>query len=719
MSEDEKLIALAKSLKLTGANNTDAALSKRLIVDAMASGRVVVNLQKRVAAPPKKAEELLPGPISYPPVQESAPLIPTYLTDPENGQKLAAQSASLVTASEKASAFCGQCEKEDCKAAGTETKPEKTEADSGNDAATVAVTNHDTAELTEPVETPKTEPKATADTVSDVKIETRDEIADTSSVNNPDSRNAADEIPNINSDTITPTGNINPTVPNNPLTGITDSINGVIPDNIPATTDAAVTNTANTSKSVAAIAAASTATALLSGGSAASALTDAPDAAEYSDYPDITSEPTEATSPLGDSTEPGNVLNSDAADQVSGQVPDQKTLTGSSESVPATTDTQTNDAVNVVDNSVATPETLTTGNVDTGSDIGVTSIATGAAATAAAAVASSSVTKVSSAKDSKIPPVKAEIEEVLPEQVDKVSLRQKNYQYRKELASNAGGSTKQQDAAQRLLDNNDNILRAEAAAYVYDVDEFNRGALSELPPAPVGLKLLDAKKIDGLKEAVLTSKESGFGAALFKSNINNEILLTYRGTNNGVTGVKDWKTNIMQGVGKETQQYNQAMRLALRAQKALGDNVVMVGHSLAGGLASAGTAVTGNPGYTFNSAGLHPKTVARFGGLNNDAASKLIQTRAVEGEVLTGAQRYGNKVLSGLSAAGGGAIGGPAGAAVGYLLGKTLPDFPQAIGEMKALPSVAGGSPVARHGMDQVIDGIEVQKKEDIKTLTL
>jgi len=32
--------------------------------------------------------------------------------------------------------------------------------------------------------------------------------------------------------------------------------------------------------------------------------------------------------------------------------------------------------------------------------------------------------------------------------------------------------------------------------------------------------------------------------------------------------------------------------------------------------------------------------------------------------------------------------------------------------------STKSGSPVTRHGMDQVIDGIEAQKKADIKTLS-
>ncbi|VAW56909.1 Phospholipase, partial [hydrothermal vent metagenome] len=224
------------------------------------------------------------------------------------------------------------------------------------------------------------------------------------------------------------------------------------------------------------------------------------------------------------------------------------------------------------------------------------------------AVAAPLIAKHSSSKDSKTPSITLEVDEAQLKEKDKVVLRQQNYQYRKTLASNAGDSAKQQGAAQRLIDNNDNILRAEAASYVYEVDEFNRGIIQVLPPAPVGLKLLNTKEIEGLEDAILTDNETGFGAALFKSDISNEILLTYRGTNNGVTGKKDWSTNGIQGLGRETEQYNEAMELASMVQIALGDDVVMVGHSLAGGLASAGTAVTGNLGYTFNSAGLHPKT---------------------------------------------------------------------------------------------------------------
>ena len=292
--------------------------------------------------------------------------------------------------------------------------------------------------------------------------------------------------------------------------------------------------------------------------------------------------------------------------------------------------------------------------------------------------------------------------------------RKERYQQRKALIARTQGASEIAEARERLAFNNDNILRAEAAQYVYQVDEFNRDHIKELPAAPVGLELLDPKQIPGMENAVLTSKETGFGAALFKSSINDETMLTYRGTNNGVTGKKDWATNFKQGVGKETKQYNQAMKLAKVTKKTMGNEVSIVGHSLGGGLASAGVAVSGNKGYTFNAAGLHPATAKRYGGLSNDKTSKLITTQAVEGEVLTGSQKHGDKAVTGLAGAAGFAFGGPLGAAAAIIAQKSfIDDVPLAVGEMRSLPSVNGGNPIARHGMGQVIAGIEAQKEED------
>lgn len=302
----------------------------------------------------------------------------------------------------------------------------------------------------------------------------------------------------------------------------------------------------------------------------------------------------------------------------------------------------------------------------------------------------------------------------LLEPLNAIKDRQLRYLQRQQLLANTSGIPALKQANVRLDFNNDNILRAEAAQYVYKVDEYNRGAIDVLPEPPVGLKVISPESI-GLKQEHLTNKQSGFGAAIFESKINGETMLTYRGTNNAVTGKQDWLTNLKQGSGLETEQYNQAMRLASRTQDIYGDDLSIVGHSLGGGLASAGVAVTGQPGYTFNSAGLHPNTVKRQGGLSIDAVSDLITTQAVKGEVLTMAQSLGTKaVLSGAVAA----IGGPVAGLLTAIGISAFNALPKASGTMLDLPSVNGGNPVTRHGMDQVITGIEAQKTEDIQMLS-
>jgi uncharacterized Zn-binding protein involved in type VI secretion len=311
-----------------------------------------------------------------------------------------------------------------------------------------------------------------------------------------------------------------------------------------------------------------------------------------------------------------------------------------------------------------------------------------------------------------------EVEKTLTE-----AQRKLRYQARQQLSEHAGKVPGLADAGKRLGFNNDSILRAEAAQYVYAVDEVNRGAKKNLPTAPVGLELIDTKKIPGLEKAEFTNKTTGFGAALFKSSINNETMLTYRGTNNAVTGRLDWMTNGAQGIGSETKQYNQAMDLARQVKLAVASPsspLVAVGHSLGGGLASAGVGATGLSGYTFNAAGLHANTVSLKGGLPLDKIGDLITTQAVDGEVLTMGQGVGKLAVPTLFAWLGSAIGGSSGAAVGGALGSMLlagGALPPAAGKMLPLHS-QGGNPVARHGMDQVIAGIEAQKSEDIGTIT-
>ena len=306
--------------------------------------------------------------------------------------------------------------------------------------------------------------------------------------------------------------------------------------------------------------------------------------------------------------------------------------------------------------------------------------------------------------------------------VTTVKQRKMRYQVRKKLAAETANEsdTKVQMASERLAFNNDSILRAEAAQYVYKVDANRRDPENPLPEAPIGLEVIDTQVTPGLEGAELMNKKSGFGAALFKSEINDATMLTYKGTHNGVTGWEDWRTNVAQAFGGETKQYGQAMYLALLAKRSLGKEIEMVGHSLGGGLAASAVGVTGIKGYSFNAAGLHKNTVQRKGGLKMEQIDGLMQTQSVDGEVLTLLQNN-RGVVAPLLAGVGSAFGGKVGTIMGGVLAASIlasGALPEAPGSKHALESVEGGNPVTRHGMEQVIAGIEAQKKQDITTLT-
>lgn len=111
-------------------------------------------------------------------------------------------------------------------------------------------------------------------------------------------------------------------------------------------------------------------------------------------------------------------------------------------------------------------------------------------------------------------------------------------------------------------------------------------------------------------------------------------VIAFKGTD--MLSGEDWSTNARQGLGRETAYYNQAMEIGTTANDAAPGRVSFVGHSLGGGLASAASATTGAPGHTYNAAGLHPRTVERFGG---EIADDLpVQAYYVEGDILNATQ---------------------------------------------------------------------------------
>ncbi len=276
-----------------------------------------------------------------------------------------------------------------------------------------------------------------------------------------------------------------------------------------------------------------------------------------------------------------------------------------------------------------------------------------------------------------------------------------------------------QEATDRLARNNVAVERARLSEHVYHSD------LVPPLPEPVGWHMLNAQELarKGITPAMLNNPESGFKAALYQSSFERppKLVIAYAGTENAA----DWGTNFKQGVGIETKQYNSAMNLAqtvLKTSKL--SEIDITGHSLGGGLASAGAAVTGAKGYTFNAAGLHPATVARAPyNVTSANLAKLgprIDAYHSTADPLTNLQ-------SGLS----GSLSGLAGQALGWPVG------PQALGVPRPLVPAEGwqhewaelvkrnpatsatNMALEGHGVDpQMVDNIEVQKAQDTATLT-
>ena len=99
-----------------------------------------------------------------------------------------------------------------------------------------------------------------------------------------------------------------------------------------------------------------------------------------------------------------------------------------------------------------------------------------------------------------------------------------------------------------------------------------------------------------------------------------------------------------------------------------------------GTLCATASRVSGKTCWSFNAAGLHPKTVERYGGISQPSE---VYAYHVKGEILTTLQSW-------------------------------LP-LPEAVGTPYALDGK--GSSISRHFISHVIDGIEKQKQDDISIL--
>ncbi len=127
---------------------------------------------------------------------------------------------------------------------------------------------------------------------------------------------------------------------------------------------------------------------------------------------------------------------------------------------------------------------------------------------------------------------------------------------------------------------------------------------------------------------VQDDQKTGFRAVALKSTDPNDkrVIVAYAGTRDG----KDWKNNIQQGLGLPSKQYSQAVDFAKKWKAAEGNNVILTGHSLGGGLASYASIKSGLRATAINSAPLALNHL----GLNPLAARRITQYY-VPGEALS------------------------------------------------------------------------------------
>lgn len=170
----------------------------------------------------------------------------------------------------------------------------------------------------------------------------------------------------------------------------------------------------------------------------------------------------------------------------------------------------------------------------------------------------------------------------------------------------------------------------------YVVTDLRRGLVGNAPPLPGGWARMDDNEVRaaGIHPRLLHDAKSGFDASFYR-NAQGHVVLAFTGTDEG----RDWKHNFAQGLGLEDAQYGRAINLGQKARDAFGEDVIFAGHSLGGGLAAAASMATEVPAVTFNAAGVHDRTLERYGldagVLKHEAAQGLIRTYHVKNELLT------------------------------------------------------------------------------------
>jgi hypothetical protein len=208
--------------------------------------------------------------------------------------------------------------------------------------------------------------------------------------------------------------------------------------------------------------------------------------------------------------------------------------------------------------------------------------------------------------------------------------------------------------AVRLRKEMDEVENMRCAKHVYLANDPKAPAELRDNPPPGFLKPTpeELKKM-GLDQEMLSPTKSNFRAAIYikdpavwGKDPKPSAVLSLRGS---TPEEEDWNNNFNQDANKEAPYYRNAVQMG-NLMAAVKASVHIVGHSLGGGLASAVQGGSGLTASTYNAAGLHPATVARYSQdlEHMTADAEKITAFRLKGEVLTKTQEnfLGSKGLS-------------------------------------------------------------------------
>lgn len=246
-----------------------------------------------------------------------------------------------------------------------------------------------------------------------------------------------------------------------------------------------------------------------------------------------------------------------------------------------------------------------------------------------------------------------------------------------------------------------NAVAATSTPATRELASIAADVYNDIATPPAGYRVATQSDLAqlGLKPQDLVSAQSSFRARVYVKGANEsaQFVVAFRGS----TSASDWQANFRQGVGLSSDHYQRALNIGMRLAMRPGENVMITGHSLGGGLASAAALAGGRDAATFNAAGLSDATIARANAIRTDAGiGRAVEVQAfyVRGEVLSAIQDGGDRVI---------------GAIFGGVTGAIIADAPEAYGTRIPLTAIRpqgtawyGDNPVARHGMDWVLSSL-------------